>query len=88
MKKYNIQNYIRYKKEIDKLSRKLEKKDWEATHCLMSHLEEGYIHGSLIYNALKARGYPRPKLIFKMGLTGSIRRGVRKYFRKKLGLVH
>ena len=28
MKKYNIQNYIRYKKEVDKLSRKLEKKDW------------------------------------------------------------
>ena len=28
MKKYNIQNYIRYKKEIDKLSRKLENKDW------------------------------------------------------------
>ena len=28
MKKYNIQNYIRYKKEIDKLSRRLENKDW------------------------------------------------------------
>ena len=28
MKKYNIQNYVRYKKEIDKLSRKLENKDW------------------------------------------------------------
>ena len=28
MKKYNIQNYVRYKKEVDKLSRKLEKKDW------------------------------------------------------------
>jgi len=28
MKKYNIQNYVRYKKEIDKLSRKLETKDW------------------------------------------------------------
>ena len=27
MKKYNIQNYVRYKKEIDKLSRKLEKKN-------------------------------------------------------------
>jgi len=27
MKKYNIQNYIRYKKEIDKLSRKLENKE-------------------------------------------------------------
>ena len=30
MKKYNIQNYIRYKKEIDKLSRKLENKDWSG----------------------------------------------------------
>ena len=28
MKKYNVQNYVRYKKEVDKLSRKLEKKDW------------------------------------------------------------
>ena len=29
MKKYNIQNYVRYKKEIDKLSRKLENKNWK-----------------------------------------------------------
>ena len=28
MKKYNVQNYVRYKKEVDKLSRKLENKDW------------------------------------------------------------
>ena len=28
MKKYNVQNYVRYKKEIDKLSRKLESRDW------------------------------------------------------------
>ena len=28
MKKYNIQNYVRHKKEVDELSRKLEKKDW------------------------------------------------------------
>ena len=66
---------------------RLEKKPWEATHCLESHLEKGYIHGSLIYNALKASGYPRPELVFQMGLTGSIRRAVRKYFRRKLGLV-
>ena len=28
MKKYNVQNYVRYKKEVEKLSRKLENKDW------------------------------------------------------------
>jgi len=28
MKKYNIQNYVRYKEEVEELSRKLENKDW------------------------------------------------------------
>ena len=32
MTKYNIQNYVRYKKEIDKLSRKLENKDWSECY--------------------------------------------------------
>ena len=66
---------------------RLEKKPWEATHCLESHLEEGYVHGSLIYNALRFVGYGDPRLILEMGLTGNIRRAVRKYFRRKLGLV-
>ena len=38
MKKYNIQNYVRYKKEINKLSRKLENKDWK-THNWEACLE-------------------------------------------------
>lgn len=65
-----------------------ESKDWEATEdsCLLSHLEEGYIHGSLIFNALKYSGR-NPILFLQMGLTGDIRRAVRKYFRGKLGLV-
>jgi len=65
----------------------LEKKDWEATHCLESHLEELYIHGSLIYNALAFVGYRDPAFILQFGNTSMVRRAVRKYFRSKLGLV-
>jgi len=57
------------------------------TSHLISHLEEGYIHGSLIFRALQAAGYRDPSFIFQCGSRDSIVRAVRKYFRKALGLV-
>lgn len=58
---------------------------------LMSHLKEGYVHGSLIMNALIAKGYVNPALIFEMnkkkGDRDDVVRAVRHYFRAELGLV-
>jgi len=63
-----------------------ESKNWKATNCLISHLEEGYVHGSLIFNALRYTGR-NPIMYLQLGWTSDIRRAVRKYFRRKLGLV-
>lgn len=54
---------------------------------LISHLDELYIHGSLIVNALQARGYPDPALIWRMGLRDTIVRAMRRYFKSQLGLA-
>lgn len=42
--------------------------DGSSEH-LLSHLKEGYIHGSLILRALKARGYTDPYFVFELGKT-------------------
>ena len=54
---------------------------------LKSHLKEKYIHGSLIWNALKHKGYRFPEVIFNMSDRDSIVRAVRGYFKSQLGLV-
>jgi hypothetical protein len=54
---------------------------------LISHLNELYIHGSLIFRALKNAGYADPSVIFQMDIRDSIVRAVRKYFKSRLGLV-
>ena len=54
---------------------------------LESHLKGVYIHGSLIFNALKWAGYRDPGLIFHMGLTDSIKRAVKRYFKANLGIA-
>ena len=54
---------------------------------LIAHLNEEYIHGSLIFNALKAAGYNNPGVIFQMDIRDSIVRAVRKYFKRQLGMV-
>lgn len=56
----------------------------DNTDHLLSHVEEGYMHGSLICNALKWCGYPNPGLILHMGLRDVIKRSVRKYLYRKL----
>jgi hypothetical protein len=51
---------------------------------LMLHLKEKYIHGSLIWNALLARGYDHPEYIIHMKITDSIVNAVRFYFYRNL----
>jgi hypothetical protein len=56
------------------------------TEHLLSHVEERYIHGSLIVNALEWAGYQNPGLIIQMKLKTSIMSAVRRYLKRKLGL--
>jgi len=51
---------------------------------LLQHLKEGYIHGSLIINALKSVGYRLPEVI--LDNRGSVIQAVRRYFYKSLGI--
>lgn len=53
--------------------------------CLMSHLEEKYIHGTLIYNVLKERGYRDPMILMQlMAHETAIIRALRWYFKKNV----
>lgn len=56
---------------------------------LLSHMKEGYLHGSLIVNALTFRGYKFPGVILSMqyGRRDIVRRALRAYLKAKLGLV-
>jgi hypothetical protein len=55
---------------------------------LKSHLKEKYIHGSLIWNALKHAGYRDPGFILQYGSRMDlIVRAIRKYFKSNLGLA-
>ena len=69
--------------------------DNEDAGHLLSHLEENYLHGSLIMNALQFRNYPNPGLIFHMGNADLkagrkptiIKQALRRFLFAKLGLV-
>lgn len=65
-----------------------------ADHIL-SHIKEGYLHGSLIMNALTHAGYKDPRFIWQMENSARARnekpyfakRALRRYLYAKLGLV-
>jgi hypothetical protein len=67
------------------------------TDHLINHLEEKYIHGTLIYNALKDRGYQYPEIFFQRAnpaaviqgrpISASVIHAVRNYFKSKLGIA-
>ena len=73
----------------------------DGTDHILSHVEECYIHGTLLVNALTWAGYSDPAFIwhmdnrerasFKRGTTrrrpGWIRRPLRRYLYRKLGLA-
>lgn len=55
-----------------------------ANGCLQSHLDEDYIHGSLVYRALQWRGYPQPYAVMQFGGADMIRRAVAAYLKAAL----
>lgn len=69
----------------------------DAGHIL-SHIKEGYLHGSLLVNALNHAGYGNPGVVFgmeqhdrqtgrKLHNGGNVKRALRRYLYAKLGLV-
>lgn len=58
----------------------------DDTGHLLSHIDEGYMHGSLIVNAMRAKGYADRQigLHLHMKLVDTLRRAVRAYLQKKL----
>lgn len=57
---------------------------FKDTDHLENHLEEGYIHGSIIFNALKEKGYREPALIMRMNCKTSIKSALRRYLSRRL----
>lgn len=57
------------------------------TNHLLEHIKEGYMHGSLIMNALKWAGYNTPQYILQLRLIPQIKRTVKRYLYSQLGLV-
>ncbi len=60
-------------------------------NCLLSHIEEGYIHGSLLVNALRSAGFQDSGIgIYLTTPNGfgkaQVKRSLRKYLKKSLGL--
>lgn len=57
---------------------------------LINHLDEKYVHGSLIRNALMSAGYKDPGFIFQYAQCtnnrDSITRAVKQYFKQELGI--
>jgi hypothetical protein len=52
--------------------------------CLRSHLEETYVHGSLILNAIRSRGRRCPEAVWNM--HDIVCQDVRAYFKRELGI--
>lgn len=53
---------------------------------LQNHVDEQYMHGALIWAALKWSGYSDPGFMFSMDVKTSIKSAVRRYLRRQLGL--
>lgn len=58
-----------------------------STDHLISHLKEGYIHGSIICNALVSSGYNNPDFIMSIDSRDNIVRAVRRFFKLSLGIA-
>jgi hypothetical protein len=56
------------------------------TDHLLEHIKEGYVHGSLLFNALQWAGYRDPMLLLHMGHRDLLKRALRRYLRRRLGL--
>jgi hypothetical protein len=58
-----------------------------ACDAIESHLDECYVMISLIYNALKSRGYVDPVFIMHYGSTDQIVRAVRVYLKDRMSIA-
>ena len=66
----------------------------DAGH-IREHIKEGYLHGSLIFNALQSAGYRNPAFIFQMEQAdrkagrkpSNVKRALKKYLYRQLELV-
>lgn len=60
------------------------------TEHLLSHIKEGYVHGTLLANALQWAGYKDPMFILQYDVQnkdrGNTKRALRRYLRRRLGL--
>jgi hypothetical protein len=54
--------------------------------CLVSHLEEGYVHGTLVYNAIKWAGYEDRQMPYVFGMKSIAVRAVRRFLKAQLGM--
>lgn len=54
----------------------------DNTH-LWEHIEQGYMHGSLIVNALEEAGH-RPETCYYLKIIDTMRRAVRRYLKRRL----
>lgn len=65
------------------------------TEHLISHMDEGYVHGSLLVNAMRWAGYSDEGISIYYGMAqregrgnrDTFKRAVRRYLKRKLGLV-
>jgi hypothetical protein len=60
----------------------------DDTDHLLSHVKEGYLHGSLLVNAMRARGYTDTciGMDFQMNLRDTFKRALRTYLLRSFGL--
>jgi hypothetical protein len=59
-------------------------KIFDSDDCLEGHLEEGYMHGSLIVRALKAKGYQDRQLPYVIQHKDIVKRALRRFLTRKL----
>lgn len=51
---------------------------------LENHLDEGYLHGSVIFNALSEYGYDNPAFLIQMNAKFQVKQALRRYYTKRL----
>lgn len=72
--------------------------DHGSSDHIIEHIKEGYLHGSLIWNALKWAGYSSPEFIWqlenadrkqgrKLHNGGNVKRALKRYLYRQCGLV-
>jgi len=57
--------------------------------CLREHMKENYLHGTLLWNAMRSRGYKDEQigLHYRMGLRDTFKRALRLYLKRSLQLA-